>query len=77
MSDDMNILRTHLQQAILLIKQAVDASVKIKLENPGAWSEVTGIWEEFIGEFWGYIKSQSVRSGQNLLRGISLLRFRP
>lgn len=77
MASDMENLRTRLDEAMVLIRQAVDLSAKIKLENPSAWKEVTGIWEAFLGGFWQYIKEQSKKSGQNLLRGISLLSFRP
>jgi hypothetical protein len=77
LSNDMEALQNRLKEAMVLIKQAIDLSAQIKLENPSAWKQVTGIWEVFLGEFWQYIKVQSAKSGQNLLRGISLLSFRP
>lgn len=49
MADDISTVRGHLQEAMLHIKQAIDASVKIKLENSGEWKNVTDIWEEFMG----------------------------
>jgi hypothetical protein len=73
----MDALRTCLQEAMVHIKQAVDLSAKIKVENPGSWKEANGMWEGFAGGFWQYIKLQSAKSGHNLLRGISLLRFKP
>ncbi len=76
MAADMDALRTRLHEAMVLIKEAIDLSVEMKLQEPDRWKDVTGIWEMFAGELWQYIKVQSNKSGQNLLRGISFLRFR-
>jgi hypothetical protein len=75
LASEIDALQTRLEEALASVKEAVDLSVKIRLADPNAWKEVSGLWNLFLGEFWQYIKVQSVRSGQNLLRGISI-RFR-
>ena len=54
---------------------AVDLSIELRTvaENK---AEVVKIWEEFLGEFFGYIKKRSKESKDNLLAGISWTRLK-
>ncbi len=71
MSDDA--LRNKLEAAFLLLKEAVDMTVEIKKKEAGS-KQATRVWEDFLGDFWEYIRLKSRESGCNLLAGVSLSR---
>lgn len=53
------------------LHQAVDDSVIIKARDKSQSQEVAKAWENFLGDFMGYVYQRGRESGQNLLQGIS------
>jgi hypothetical protein len=53
------------------LHEAIDMSIEIRRHSPEKKGEVVKIWEEFLGQFFGYIKKRSKESKDNLLAGIS------
>ncbi|NPV90868.1 MAG: hypothetical protein HPY50_08855 [Firmicutes bacterium] len=58
-----------------MLKEAVDMTVEIKQKDAHN-KQATWLWEDFLGDFWGYIRRKSRESGHNLLAGISFFRLR-
>jgi hypothetical protein len=58
------------------LKEAVDLSIEVRRESPQDKHETIRLWEEFLGQLFGYIKYKSKESKDNLLAGISLTRLK-
>lgn len=58
------------------LREAVDLSIVIRRESPQNKQETILLWEEFLGELFGYIKQRSKATKDNLLSGISLTRLK-
>ena len=58
------------------LKEAIDISIELRRQSPKSKGEVIQIWEEFLGQFFGYIKKASKESKDNLLAGISWARLK-
>ena len=57
------------------LQEAVDMSIELRTDARNK-PEVIKAWEEFLGEFFGYIKKRSRESKDNLLAGISWTRLK-
>lgn len=68
-------LHNKLEAAFSLLKEAVDMTVEIKKKEAHS-KQATRVWEDFISDFWGYIRLKSRESGYNLLAGMSFFRSR-
>jgi hypothetical protein len=68
---ELKTLQQKLEEALQLLREAVDISVRIKAQEPKNQALIV-LWEEFLGQFWSYLRKKSKESGQNLLAGISL-----
>lgn len=58
------------------LKDAVDLSVKLRAQSVASKNEVARLWEDFLGQLFGYIKQRSKESRDNLLAGISWARMK-
>jgi hypothetical protein len=58
------------------LHEAIDMSIDLRRHSPEVKKEVMKIWEEFLGQFFGYIKKKSKESKDNLLAGISWTRLK-
>jgi hypothetical protein len=69
-----------LQEKISYITQglheAIDLSIELRGQSSQTKTEVVKLWEEFLGEFFGYIKQRSRESKDNLLAGITWTRLK-
>jgi hypothetical protein len=61
----------HLQQAFAHLREALNASIGMVLENNGTKSEIGKKWEIFLGEFFGLVRAKGKESKLNLLSWIS------
>ncbi|MDA8234693.1 MAG: hypothetical protein M0Z31_07855 [Clostridia bacterium] len=68
---DSNKLRDNLQQAMNHLREGIEISIELKTQGKEFDREVIDLWEQFLGEFWGYIRKRSKEVGFNLLGGIS------
>lgn len=75
MDSSVEDLHKKLTEAIMLLREAVEMSVKMKAEQTAAHQQICKLWEYFLGEFFGYIRKRSKETKQNLLAGISFPRF--
>jgi hypothetical protein len=58
------------------LRTAVDMTVEVRRQSPQDKNQTIGLWEEFLGGLFGYIKQKSKENKDNLLSGISLTRMR-
>ncbi|BBB92644.1 MAG TPA: hypothetical protein PKA28_03555 [Methylomusa anaerophila] len=58
------------------LRDAVDMTIEMRQQSPQSKGEVTRLWENFLGQFLGYIKHRSKESKDNLLSGISWTRMK-
>ena len=72
----VEMLRQQIRNAGKEICEAVDMSIEIRRQSPELKSEVAQVWEEFLGQFFGYIKQKSKEAKDNLLAGISWTRLK-
>ncbi|MHB8170621.1 MAG: hypothetical protein ACYDG6_03650 [Thermincolia bacterium] len=72
---DLNKLKENLQQAIALLREGIELSIELKSQGRELDGQVIGLWEQFLGDFWGYIRKRSKEVGFNLLGGISFNKF--
>ncbi|HWR41910.1 hypothetical protein [Sporomusa sp.] len=72
----IELLHQKIQNASRELQEAIDMSVEIRRQSPQAKGEVVTIWEEFLSQFFGYIKKKSKDSKDNLLAGISWTRLK-
>ena len=65
----------HLQQAIAHLREALDASIRMVLNNQAYKAEIGQKWEMFLGQFFGMIKSKGKENKVNLLNWIKFPRM--
>ena len=70
---DLAEVRTKMVKALALIKEAVDESLPFL--DSGERGKVIGLWEEFLREFFRYVKKKSRETGQNLFACLSFRRI--
>lgn len=67
---------SHLRQALSHLDTALNMTVLSLRENPGSKKVVGTIWEEFLGTFFGRVRSKGKENNINLLSLISFPKFR-
>ncbi|QDR82382.1 hypothetical protein [Sporomusa termitida] len=72
----IELLQQKIVNASRELNEAIDMSVELRRHSPQTKTEVMKIWEEFLGQFFGYIKKKSKESKDNLLAGISWTRLK-
>lgn len=70
---EVHTLKDKLEQALGLVKEAVDISAEML--KRGDNREVPLLWENFLKEFFTYIKLKSKAAGKNLLASIKFSRI--
>ena len=70
-----DVLHDKLEEAFSLLKEAVNMTVEMKKKEAHS-KQAARVWEDFLGDFWGYIRLKSRESGYNLLAGVSFFRSR-
>lgn len=73
----MEELNKKLNESMELVRQAVDISVEIKLSDAPGSDMVTAQWENYLKQFFVYVKQKSNETGQNLIAGISWSKIKP
>ncbi len=72
----IEMLHQKITNATQELHKAIDMSIELRHHSPEMKEEVMKIWEEFLGQFFGYIKKRSKESKDNLLAGISWARLK-
>lgn len=72
----IELLQQKISNANRELKEAIDISIELRRQSPNSKGEVVQVWEEFLGNFFGYIKKASKDSKENLLAGISWARLK-
>ena len=70
-------LRAKLEQAMGLIREVVNSSLEIMLQQPERSKEVTGLWEDFLGEFLSFVKKRGKETRRNLFTAVSFRKIWP
>ncbi len=70
------MLQQKMGNAMQNLREAVDLSIELRAQSPQNKSEVIKLWEDFLGQFFGYIKQRSKEAKDNLLAGISWTRLK-
>lgn len=86
MSKVLEVERENTEKIVLLsekfshiaaeLRAAVDLSIVIRRESPQNKHGTILLWEEFLGQLFGYIKQRSKETKDNLLSGISFTRLK-
>jgi len=71
---DLNQLRQSLQKVVGELRAAVNISMELRAGGEQNEKEVARAWEEFLGQFLGYVREKGRETGQNLFEGISFPR---
>ncbi|TWH49233.1 hypothetical protein [Sporomusa sp. KB1] len=58
------------------LKDTVDLSIQLRAESAQNKNEVARLWEDFLGQLFGYIKQRSKESRDNLLASLSWSRMK-
>ncbi len=75
MNDSAELLKKKMNLALSELKEAVDLTAELKLSGPDIKAATNLIWEQFLFEFFNYIKQKSKETKQNILAGIKFPRF--
>lgn len=75
--DKTILLEQKMNESLAIIKEAIDLSAEIKAGNGDRGNKVNGLWEDFLKQFFSYVKQKSHASGYNLMYGISWNRIKP
>lgn len=73
---DISILKAQLGKTLQELHKVVDLSIELRAQSPREKAEVIQLWEDFLGQFFGYIRQRSKESKDNLLAGISWTRMK-
>ena len=68
-------LEKTLREASNNVREAVDIIVAMRMKNPECNDGITKMWEQFLGDFIGYVKEKGRETGYNLMAGISFSRI--
>lgn len=71
---DLAEMNRLLQEASVLLRQAVEAAAAARSLGPDAKKAVDREWEQFLGSFVQHLKQKGRERGENLLAGISFAR---
>lgn len=72
----IEMLHQKITNATQELQEAINMSIELRRQSPEIKGEVMKIWEEFLGQFFGYLKRKSKESKDNLLAGISWTRLK-
>ncbi|WP_100401351.1 hypothetical protein [Bacillus sp. FJAT-42315] len=67
---------SHLRQALLHLDHALQSTTAAIVNNPQAKKTLAKIWEDFLGTFFGKVRSKGKESNINLLGLISFPKLR-
>ena len=73
---DENEVILHLRQALSHLDQAIRMTIQSIKENPASKTSLGSLWEEFLGTFFGKVRSIGKENRINLLNLISFERLR-
>jgi len=68
-------LKMKLDHILAQVREVVDLSLEIKAKNPREGVQVTALWEDFLRQFFLYVKKRGRETNQNLMTGVSLTRI--
>ncbi|PLT33119.1 hypothetical protein [Bacillus sp. V5-8f] len=66
----------HLKQALTHLDQALHATIASLRDDPSAKKSLGPLWEEFLGAFFGRVRSVGKENKINLLNLISFAKLR-
>lgn len=73
---EVRALREKISGLTRELRTAVDLSIELRAQSAKDKEEVIKIWEEFLKDFFGYIKQRSKEAKDNLLAGMSWTRLK-
>ena len=68
-------VRAKLVEASGLVREAVDLSLEVLCRNIRPNPAVSRLWEDFLGDFLGYVKQKGRERKRNLFATISFARI--
>lgn len=71
-----NEVIVHLKQALTHLDQALQATISSMRENPAAKKALGSLWEEFLGSFFGRVRTVGKENKINLLSLISFAKLK-
>ncbi|MCM2536010.1 hypothetical protein NDK43_31610 [Neobacillus pocheonensis] len=71
-----NAVILHLKQALSHLDQAIRETIQSLKEDPAAKNNLGHVWEEFLGTFFGRIKTIGKENKMNLLNLVSFERLK-
>jgi hypothetical protein len=71
----LELIEAKLGEALALVREAVEHSVEAMGENSESERRVALLWEDFLGEFFSYLKQKSKEKKRNLLGIVSFARI--
>lgn len=74
--EEVILLSEKLKQIAKDLRVAVNLSIEIRRRFPESKQDTVLLWEEFLGQLFGYIKQRSKEAKDNLLSGISITRLK-
>lgn len=74
MTCEADELKKKLDEIMCQLKEAVDSSLYLKQNDPQGGRFVSALWEEFLRQFFLYVKKRGKETNQNLMAGISIHR---
>lgn len=74
--DATDSLQAKLKEITHNLQEAIDMSIELRKQSQENKDKTTRLWEEFLGQLFGYIKQRSKESKDNLLSGISWARMK-
>lgn len=75
MSNGVEDLGRKLENILGQVKEVVDLSLLIKSRDINGGKHVAALWEDFLRQFFLYVRKRGKETGQNLMNGISLTRI--
>ncbi len=72
--ENINELKAKLADVTKELKNIVDYSITIRTDREMK-KTVAIIWQQFLGDFFSYIRKRSKETGENLLTGITFAKF--
>ena len=73
---DVRVLQERVSGITQELRRAVDLSIELRAQSANSKEEVNKIWEQFLKDFFSYIKQRSKEAKDNLLSGISWARLK-
>lgn len=75
LSNGVEDLGRKLENILRQVKEVVDLSLHIKSRDINGGKYVAALWEDFLRQFFLYVRKRGNETGQNLMNGISFTKI--